>query len=160
MRNDWLWPPMEAGAGLDLLALLGEGDALVGDFLFEVLDGRDVLVDDRLVDEGPQSFRRLELRTVRRQINEADAIGDPQADWAMPSGIVEDQQDDASDAGFGLARESFEQRLEERLRHAVGKIPEGFAGGRRRESRDVKPVETMMAMRDRTLADGRPDAAG
>jgi hypothetical protein len=79
---------------------------------------------------------------------------------ASPSGIVEHQQDNAANARFGLAREGFEQRLEQRLRHAVGKIPEGFAGGRRRESRDVKPVETMMAGRDRTLADGRPDATG
>src|SRR5208337_4780439 len=74
----------------------------------------------------------------------------------MPAGIVERQQDDASDAGFGLAREDFQKRLEERLRHAVGKIPEDFAGGRRCEGRDVEPVEAMMAMRGRTLADGRP----
>jgi hypothetical protein len=121
---------MEAGSGSDLLAPLGEADALVGNLCFEFLDGRDMLVDDRLVDEGPQSFGRLQLWTVGRQINEAYAIGDLQARRAMPSGIVEHEQDDASDAGFGLAREGFEQRLEERFRHAVGKIPEGFAGGR------------------------------
>jgi len=28
-------------------------DALVGDFLFELLDGRDVPVDDRLVEQRP-----------------------------------------------------------------------------------------------------------
>src|SRR5271166_803280 len=78
----------------------------------------------------------------------------------MPSGIVEDQQNDAADAGFGLGREGFERRLEQRFRHAVGKMPEGFAGGRRRESGDGEPVEPMMAGRDRTLADGGPDAAG
>ena len=78
----------------------------------------------------------------------------------MPSGIVENEQDDASDAGFGLAREGLQQSLEEWFRHAVGKIPEGFAGGRRCEGREIEPVEPMMAMRDRTLADGRPDAAG
>ena len=147
---------MKTGSCLDLLAPLGEDHALVGDFLFEVLDGGDVLVDDRLVDERPQGFGRLQLRSVGRQINEPNAIGDFQIGCAMPSGIVEHEQNDASNAGFGFAREGFEQRLEERLRHAVGKIPEGFAGGRRCESRDVKPVETMMAMRDRTLADGRP----
>jgi hypothetical protein len=36
-----------------LLALLCEGDASIGDFLVEILNGRDVLVDDRLVDERP-----------------------------------------------------------------------------------------------------------
>ena len=44
---------METGSALDLLALLGESDALVGDFLFKFLDVRDVLVDDRLIDERP-----------------------------------------------------------------------------------------------------------
>src|SRR6516164_444100 len=147
---------MKTGSCLDLLAPLGEDHALAGDFLFEVLDGGDVLVDDRLVDERPQGFGRLQLRSVGRQINEPNAIGDFQIGCAMPSGIVEHEQNDASNAGLGFACEGFEQRLEERLRHAVGKVPEGFAGGRRCESRDVKPVETMMAMRDRTLADGRP----
>ncbi len=47
---------MEAGARLDFLALLGEGDALVGDFCVKVRDRRDVLVDDRLVDESPEGF--------------------------------------------------------------------------------------------------------
>ena len=44
---------MEVDARLDLLGLLGEGNALVGDFLFEVRDVGDVLVDDRLVDDLP-----------------------------------------------------------------------------------------------------------
>ena len=50
---DWLWPPVEVDARLDLLGLLGEGNALVGDFLFEVRNGRGVLVDDRLIDKRP-----------------------------------------------------------------------------------------------------------
>jgi hypothetical protein len=44
---------MEAGARLDLFGLFGKGDALLGDFRVEFLDGRDVLVDDWLVDERP-----------------------------------------------------------------------------------------------------------
>src|SRR6202030_2818898 len=38
-------------------------------------------------------------------------------------------------------------------------IPEGFACRRGYEARDVEPVEPVMTMRDRTLADGRPHAA-
>ena len=44
---------MKADSSLDFVGLLGEGDALVGDFLFKFLDGCDVLVDDRLIDERP-----------------------------------------------------------------------------------------------------------
>jgi hypothetical protein len=35
-------PTMEVDARLDLLGLLGEGNTLVGDFLFQVRNGRDV----------------------------------------------------------------------------------------------------------------------
>ena len=57
---------MEAGSGSNLFALLGEADALVGDFLFELLDARDVLIDDRLIDQRPEGFGRLQLRAVGR----------------------------------------------------------------------------------------------
>jgi hypothetical protein len=67
---------MESGSALNLFALLGEGDTLGGDFLVELCDGCDVLVDDRLVDKRPKSFGGLQLRGVGRQINEANAIGD------------------------------------------------------------------------------------
>src|SRR6202162_4208627 len=68
--------------------------------------------------------------TIRRQINEANTIGDFEIGWPMPSRIVEHEQDDAAQARFGLARKGFEQSLEEFLRHAVGNRPEGLAGGR------------------------------
>ena len=64
-----------------------------------------------------------------------------------------------SDASAGLARESFEQRREERLRNAIVHIPKCFAARRRDEGGHVKPIEAMMARRDRALADGRPNAA-
>jgi hypothetical protein len=44
---------MEIDARLDLFGLFGERDTLVGDFLFEICDSRDVLVDDRFVDKRP-----------------------------------------------------------------------------------------------------------
>ena len=67
---------MEADARLDLFGLFGKGDALAGDFCVEFVDGCHVFVDDRLVDERPKGFGRLQLWSVGRQINEADAIGD------------------------------------------------------------------------------------
>jgi hypothetical protein len=63
---------METGSTLDLLGVLRQGDALVGRFLSSFLDGRDVLVDDRLVDERPWGLGTLQLWSVRRQINEAN----------------------------------------------------------------------------------------
>ena len=77
----------------------------------------------------------------------------------MPAGVVENEHDGSINASARLSREGFEQRGEERLRNAIVHIPKGFAAGRRDEGRDVKPIEAMVARRDRALADGRPDAA-
>jgi hypothetical protein len=37
---------------------------LADDSLFELLDGREVLVDDRLVDQGPEGFGGLQFGTI------------------------------------------------------------------------------------------------
>ena len=64
-----------------------------------------MLVNDRLVNERPKRFGGLQLGTIRRQINEANTIGDFEIGWPMPSRIVEHEQDDAAQkARFGLAR--------------------------------------------------------
>ena len=83
-------------------------------------------------------------------------IRDFEIGWAMPSRIVEHEQDNAAQARFGFPREGFKQSLEKILRYAVGDIPECFAGCWRCERRDIEPIEPVMSRRDRTLADRRP----
>jgi len=117
-----------------------------------------VFVDDGLVDQRPQGLRRLQFRRVGRQKDQSHAIGNAQSHLAMPAGVVDDEHDRALDAGLGFAREGFEQRGEEGFRDAVVHIPEGLAARRRDEGGHVEPVEAVMAMRRRPLADRRPDA--
>lgn len=76
--------------------------------------------------------------------------------FAVPAGVVEDENDRPLAAGLRLTRESREQGFEERLRHAVVQIPEGLAGRGRHEGGDIKPIETMMSKRDGPFADRRP----
>jgi hypothetical protein len=45
---------VEACSFFDFVDLLGEGDALIGDLAFEIFDRREVLVDNRLIDQRPQ----------------------------------------------------------------------------------------------------------
>ena len=149
---------MEAGSAFDGVAFAGESCASFSNDVVEFLDRRDVLVDDWLVDQRPQSFGRLQLGRVGRQEDQAHALGYVQASFAMPAGVVENEHDGSIDAGACLARKSFEQRGKERLRHAVVHIPKSLAARRRDEGRHVEPVETMMARRDRSFADGRPNA--
>ena len=149
---------MEAGSAFDDIRLAGERRASLADDGVEFVDRFDVLVDDGLVDEGPQGLRRLQFRRVGREKDQPHAIRHAQTRLAMPARVIDDEHDGAVDAGLRFACEGLEQRRKKRFRDAVVHIPEGFAARRRDEGGDIKPVEAVMAMRRRPLADGRPDA--
>jgi hypothetical protein len=125
----------------------------------EIVDGVEMFIDKRLVDERPEVFGGLELWTVGRLVDEPDAVGNREVLRAVPTGIVEGENNDAVAPGAGLAREDFEQLGKEWLVDAVRQIPEGFSARRRDEGGNVEPFIAVMAERDRALADGRPDPA-
>jgi hypothetical protein len=77
----------------------------------------------------------------------------------MPTGVIEDENNDPVAPRAGLLGEGRQQRLEERLRHAVGDVPEAFAGRWRDEGGNIQPLEAMMAGGDRARADRRPNPA-
>ncbi len=149
---------METGAALDGFAFARKRGASLADDRVELVDRRHMLVDDGLVDERPERFRGLQLGRVGRQKNQPHALRHAQSRFAMPAGVVEHEHDGSIDAGLRLACEGFEQRCKERLRDAVMHIPEGLAARRRDEGGDIKPIEAMMALRDGTFADRRPNA--
>ena len=100
--------------------------------------GGEVPVGDGLVDQGPQTLGRLQLRAAGRQEHQADPLGDGQALRSVPAGVVQHEDDVAFPAGAGLPREAGEQRLEEGLGKAAAEIPAdipqmagGFAGSER-----------------------------
>jgi len=82
--------------------------ASLGDDGIEIVDGVEVGVGERLIDERPQVLGGLELRAVGRLVDEPDAVGDGEVLRTVPSGIVELEHDDAMAPGAGLAREGFE----------------------------------------------------
>ncbi len=150
---------MEAGLSADEVWIVGELDASGGDDGVEVGEGREVLVDDGLVDVDPEGLGRLQLGSVGRQVDEADALGDREARRGVPARAVEDEEDDPVGAGARLAGEERQGVGEEFLVDAGPEIPEALAGGGRDEGGDVEPLETVMPAGDRALAAGRPDPA-
>ena len=150
---------MEAGSAFDCVAFVDEGGASFSDDVVEFVDRRDVFVDDGFINQRPWRFGWLQLGRIGRREDQANAFGHAQASFAMPTGVVENEHDGSINASAALACKSFEQRGEERLRHAVAHIPKGLAARRRDEGRHVKPIEAMMAGRDRPFADGRPNAS-
>ena len=134
-----------------------KGDAPVGDYAVEVLEGRDVLVGERLVEHGPETFGGLELRAVRWQVDEPNAVGNMQAGSGVPAGVVENQDDDPLSAGAGLLRKGGQKLLEEWLGDPVGDVPEHLARARLDEGGYVEPLEAVISRSTRPIADRCPD---
>lgn len=68
-------PPVKHCACADHFALFDESDATIGKGFVETVDRLEKPVGQRLVDEGPQMLRRLQLGTVGRLKDEAHFIG-------------------------------------------------------------------------------------
>jgi hypothetical protein len=147
---------MEACLVSDESAVVGECDAARGEDGIEVLEGVEVAVGDRLVEVDPECLGRLQLRGIWREVDETDAFG--HGEWrGMPTGAVENEDDDAVPAGAGLAGEEFQGVLEQFLVDAGPEIPEAFTGGRRDEGGDIEPLEPVVATGDGALAARCPD---
>ena len=123
----------------------------------EIVDGCEMSIDERLVDEGPKVLCRLQLRAVGGLEDQPDAVGNGEVFRTVPAGLVEYDNDDALAAGTGLPCEGFEQFGKERLVDAVREIPDGFSARRRDEGGDVEPFVAVMAECDRSLAEWCPD---
>lgn len=130
-------PRMVDGRAIELAASVGDG-------LVEIGERVEILVGDRLIDERPEAFRRLQLGTVGRQEDEFDSVGNIRSGGTVPPGIVEDKNDDAISPGAGLFDEFGKHRLEEGLVHHGREVPDGFAAGRLNKGGQMKPLEAMV----------------
>ena len=92
------------------------------------------------------------------EIVQPHAVWNIEPRFAVSVGVVANEHDGLIVASSSLSRKSFEQRRKERLRHAVVHIPKCFAARWRDEGGHLKPIETMVARRDQTLADRCPYA--
>jgi len=99
---------MEIGVACDGLLVLAEMAASLGDDGIEIVDGVEVGVSERLIDERPQVLGGLEFRAMGRLVDEPDAIGNGEVLRTVPAGIVELEHDGSVAPGTGLARQGFE----------------------------------------------------
>ena len=143
----------------DGAVILLEAAAPRGNGAIEVVDGFEVLVDERLIDKGPEALSGLEFRATRRLIDQPDAVWNWKTFRAMPAGIIELQDDDAIAAGTSLTREGGEQFGKERFVDPVGKIPDRLSARGRDEAGHVEPFVAMVTEGNRPLPDRRPNPA-
>jgi hypothetical protein len=67
-----------------------------------------VLVGERLIDERPKVFGRLQFRAVGWLVDKPDAVRDGQVFRRVPASIVELKHDNAVAAGAGVACEGID----------------------------------------------------
>src|SRR4051812_40199574 len=92
-----------------------ENAAALGDDVLEIGEGREGLVGEGLVEDGPEVSSRLKLGRVWGQVDEPDPIRHSQVGRGVPAGAVELKHDDALPSRPGLTRKQRQKRREERL---------------------------------------------
>jgi hypothetical protein len=129
---------VEAGLAFDAFSVGVERDALRCDGGIEFEQGVEVLVGDGLVDVDPECFGGLQLRRLRRQVDEPDSFRHGEAGGGVPAGAVQHEQDEAVAPGTGLAGEERERLREELLVDAGREVPEALSGRGRDEGGEAK----------------------
>src|SRR3954463_1609302 len=113
---------MEVCPEAELIAL--EASATVRDDAFQIGEGLEVLVGERLIQNRPEVFCGLKLRRIPGQVDEPDPLRHDQVGCGVPAGVVEPEYDDALLSRPGLAGKQRQQRGEERLGHSIRYVSE------------------------------------
>src|SRR4029450_32124 len=92
-----------------------ENATALGDDVLEISKGREVVVGEWLIEDGPEVFSRLKLGGVWGQVGEPDPIRDGQVRFGVPAGAVEPEHDDPLPSRPGLAGKQGQEPSEERL---------------------------------------------
>src|SRR3954463_6638537 len=84
---------MEVCPEAELIAI--EASATVRDDAFQIGEGLEVLVGERLIQKRPEVLSRLKLGRGRGQVDGPDPIRNSQVRRSVPAGVVEPEHDEA-----------------------------------------------------------------
>ena len=82
---------MEVCTEAELIAL--ENPATVCDRAFQISEGLEVPVGERLIQDGPEVLGGLKLGRVAGQVDQPEALGHDQVRCDVPAGVVEPEHD-------------------------------------------------------------------
>lgn len=152
-------PPVELGVSFNGVGLFGEGEASRGKGRVEVLEAGEAFVGDRLTDERPQAFGRLQLGAVGRQEDQPDALGHVEGRAPMPAGLIEDEDHRFGPAGATIRGKTRQHGRQQGGVDGAAQEPFDRAAARMDEAVEGEPFIAGMDGGDRPLATGRPDPA-
>src|SRR3954451_14032970 len=103
-----------------------ENATALGDDVLEISKRLEVLVGERLIQNGPEVLGGLKLGGVWGQVDQPDPIRHSQVRLSVPTGDVEPADDDAILSRPSLTGKQRQPRSKERLGHPVRDVPEGL----------------------------------
>src|SRR3954452_11282701 len=148
---------MEVCPEAELIAI--ENATALGDDVLEISKGLEVLVGERLIQNGPEVLGGLKLGGVWGQVDQPDPLRNSQVRLSVPTGAVEPEDDDAILSRPSLTGKQRQQRGKEWLRDPVRDVPEYLAGDRLHEGGHIEPLVAVVTERDGALTVGRPHPA-
>jgi len=107
-------PPVEAGSRADEIGLLLERDAAGKLGIFELLDGSEMLVDQRRIRQRPEMLSWLQFRRIGRQEKQMHMVRHAQLQAGMPPCAVEHQHNLLVRTSADLARKRGQFHFKER----------------------------------------------
>ena len=148
---------MEARGGADQLGVTLQVGAAGELHLFELLDAREVAVDQDRVGERPQVLSGLQLGRIGRQEEQVHMLWHPQTHAGrFPARPIEHEDNLLAGTGSHGARAFGELDFKERDAHAGGQMEEGPTRSRMHNANEVTPGEAMAHHGDGALADRGP----
>jgi hypothetical protein len=149
---------VEAGGGADQLGVTLQLSAASELDVFELLDRREMAVDQTAVGQRPQVLSRLQFGRVGGQEEQVHVVGDAQLDAGVPAGTVEHEHNLLGGAGADGTGEGREFDREQCNGDRGRQVEDSAARGGMDEADEVAPGEAVADQRERALANGRPDA--
>lgn len=139
------------------MGLFGELEAAFFDGMVEILEGLEGEVGDSLVGEWPQTFGGLQFWGVGWQVLDVDAAGNLEFLGAVPTGVVDGEDDDAVLAGADRLGEQAQAFVHHLGIDRIGEQPLDLAGLGLHVGVEIKPLIAGAGAGLGALSLGRPD---
>ena len=147
---------MEQGVSADAIGLVLEGEAALSLDCFECGEALEAAIGEWLIRQWPQMLGWLQLRRIRRQDHQVDALWHLHLLPGMPASSIEDQEDPPLRPGAYIPGKSSEHLAEEVSGDRRQEPPLGLPRRGTDEATDVEPLVALLHRSDGALPDGSP----
>ena len=148
---------MEEGSGADEIRLALEVDAALGLHVLQLVDCREVPVDQHRVAERPEVLGRLQFGREGGEEEQVHVLGHAKLGTGVPAGAIQHEHDLFGGTGASSTGKGRQLDLEERDGDAGSEMPPRATRGGMDEADEIAPLIAVLHRRDRTFSVEAPD---